>query len=95
MIYGYFQSTEGCDTAQGLSELFSICSQDDDFQDFEYKMGSYVERVRCLRKTSSKVCTETDCKVLKNQELSRDRLATSYQKIDEGVARRMGMSKTG
>ena len=35
MIYGHFQSTGVYDTAQGLSDLFSICSQDDDVQDFD------------------------------------------------------------
>ena len=35
MIYGHFQSTGAYDTAQGLSDLFSICYQDDDVQDFD------------------------------------------------------------
>ena len=35
MIYGHFQSTGAYDTAQGLSDLFSVCLQDDDVQDFE------------------------------------------------------------
>ena len=39
MIYGHFQSTAACDAAQGLSDLCSICLQDDDVQDFRNKMG--------------------------------------------------------
>ena len=39
MIYGHFQSTGACDTAQGLSGLFSICLQDDDVQDFDTRWG--------------------------------------------------------
>ena len=35
MIYGHFQPTGAYDTAQGLSELFSICLQKDDVQDFD------------------------------------------------------------
>ena len=35
MIYGHFQSTGAHDTAQGLSDLCSICLQDDDVQDFD------------------------------------------------------------
>ena len=41
-ICGDFQSTRACDTAQGLSDLFSICLQDDDFQDFRYKMDQIL-----------------------------------------------------
>ena len=47
--------------------------------------------MRCLRKTSSKVCTKTDYKVPKtlrlfamyHQELSGDCVAPSYDKIEE------------
>ena len=35
MIYGHFQLIGSCDTAQGLSDLFSVCLQDDDVQDFD------------------------------------------------------------
>ena len=35
MIYVDFLSTEAHDTAQGLSDLFNICSQNDDVQDFD------------------------------------------------------------
>ena len=35
MIYGHFQSTGAYDTAQGLSDLFSICLQNDTVQDFD------------------------------------------------------------
>ena len=37
-IYGHFQSTRAYDTAQGLSDLFSICSQDDDHPKFQSKI---------------------------------------------------------
>ena len=35
VIYGHFQSTGAHDTAEGLSDLCSICLQDDDVQDFD------------------------------------------------------------
>ena len=35
MLFVYFQSTGAHDAAQGLSDLFSICLQDDDVQDFD------------------------------------------------------------
>ena len=35
MIYGHFRSSGAYDTAQGLSDLLSICLQDDDVHDFE------------------------------------------------------------
>ena len=35
LIFGHFQSTGACDAAQGLTDLFSICVQDDDVQDFD------------------------------------------------------------
>ena len=35
MIYGHFQSTAACDAAQGLSDLFNTCLQNDDVQDFD------------------------------------------------------------
>ena len=35
MICGHFQSTGACDTAQGPSDFFSICLQDDDGQGFD------------------------------------------------------------
>ena len=35
MIYGHFQSTGTCGAAQGQSDLFSICLQGDDVQDFD------------------------------------------------------------
>ena len=34
-IYVHFQSTGASDTAQGLSDLLSICLQDADVQDFD------------------------------------------------------------
>ena len=35
MIHDHFQSTGAFDTAQGLSDLFNVCSQNDDVQDFD------------------------------------------------------------
>ena len=35
MISGHSQSTGAYDTAHGLSDLFNICIQDDDVQDFD------------------------------------------------------------
>ena len=34
MIYGHIQTTVACYEAQGLSDLFNTCLQDDDVQDF-------------------------------------------------------------
>ena len=35
LIYHHFRATGAHDAAQGLSDLFNICSKSDDFQDFE------------------------------------------------------------
>ena len=35
MMCGPFQSTRAYDTAQGLSDMFSICLHDNDVQDFD------------------------------------------------------------
>ena len=44
MICGYFQSTGAKDTAESLSDLFSICLQDDDVQDFDTRWDQILLR---------------------------------------------------
>ena len=37
MIYEYFRATGACEAVRGLSDLFSICVQNDDVQDFDVR----------------------------------------------------------
>ena len=81
MIYGHFDSTGPCDTAQVLSDLFRICLQNDDVQDF------FTRWDRILLGTSEPP-PENVLEGLYNnrlqgsehQELNRDQVAP-YQKL--------------
>ena len=86
MIYGHFQSTGAFDTAQGLSDLFSICLQDDDVQDFDAVRDQIsLGTSEMPPEMCSKVCTEMTVIAMYNQELSRDRVAPSCQKFRKMV----------
>ena len=93
MVYGHFQSTRAYDRAQALSDLFSICLQDDDGQHFDTRWDQILagtseippENVieglytNRFRKTFRTVIA------MYNQELSRDRVVPSYQKFQTPV----------
>ena len=59
MIYGHFQSTGACDTAQGLSDLISFCLQDDDVQDLDTSWDQILLGTSEMPSDNfSKVCTK-------------------------------------
>ena len=82
VIYGHFQSTGAYDTAQGLSDLSSICLQDDDVQDFDAAWDQVsLGTSEMPPEMCSTVCTEMTVIAMNNQDLSRDRVAPSCQKF--------------
>ena len=97
MIFGHIQSTGAYDTAQGVSDLFSICLQDDDVQDFETTWDqilfgtsemppeNVLEDLYGNRlQGSEQIQTVFE---MYNQELSRDHVAPRCQKNLKRMAR--------
>ena len=97
MIYGHLQSTGACDTAKGLSDLFSICLQDDDVKDFDTRWDqillgtsemppeNVLEGLQRKRLQGSEQLQTVFA--MYNQELSRGRVEPSYQKSRKMVRR--------
>ena len=94
MIYGHFQPTGACETAQGLSDLFSICLQEMDVQDFNSRWApillgtsemppEYVLEGLCRNGLHGSELQTVFA--MYNQEWSRDRVARSYQKYRKMV----------
>ena len=91
MIYGQVQSTRAYDTAQGLSDLFNICLQNDDVQDFDTRWdqillgtsemppANVLEGLYKNKWQSSEQLQTVFA--LHNQELNRDQVAPSHQKL--------------
>ena len=86
MIYVHFQSTGASDTAQGLSDLLSICLQDADVQDFDTRWDQIllgtIEMPRNRLQGFEQLQTVF---AMYNQELSRDRVPPSCEKLRKMV----------
>ena len=91
MIYDHFQATGAYDTAQGLSDLFSICLQDDDVQDFDIRWHQILlgtsemppENVLeglCKNRLQGSEQLQTVF-TMYNRELNRDKVTPSYHKL--------------
>ena len=95
MIYVDFLSKRAYDTAQGLSDLFNACSQNDDVQDFDTRCDEIFlgtsemppENVlEGLHKNKLQGSEQLQTVfAMYNLELNRDQVAPSYQKLRKMV----------
>ena len=85
-IYVHFQTTGASDTAQGLSDLLSICLQYADVQDFDTRWDQIllgtIEMPRNRLQGFEQLQTVF---AMYNQELSRDRVPPSCEKLRKMV----------
>ena len=90
MIYDHFEGTEAYDAAQGLSDLFNICLQNDDGQDFDPRWDPILSGTTEMRpenvleglyKKKLQVSEQLQTMLaMYNQELNRDHVIPSCQK---------------
>ena len=91
MIYDHFQAIGACDAAQGLSDLFNICLQSDDVQDFDTRWDQILSGTSeiphenvleglCKMKLQDSEQLQT-LLALCNQDLDRDKVPPSYQNL--------------
>ena len=89
------------DVAQGLSDMLNICLHGDDDQDFGTRWDQVLigNKREYLMRMSWKICTRWGYKVLKklqtslamyNQELSRNGVSPSYQRLRTMVRQHIG-----
>ena len=99
MICDHFQATRAYDAAQGLSDLSNICFQNDDVQDFDTRWDQILLGTRELlhenvleglykRKLQSSEQLQTVL-TLHNQELNRDKVKPSYQRLRTMVSQQI------
>ena len=95
LIYVHFQSTGASDAAQGLSDLFNICLQNDDVQDFDTRWDqtflgtSEMPPENVLEGLYKNKLQDSEqlqtLFAMYNQDLSRDRVTPSCQRLRKMV----------
>ena len=91
MIYDHFQATGAYDASQGQSDMFNMCLQNDDVQDFDTRWDqilsgtserpqeNVMEGLYKMKLQGSEQLQTVFA--LCNQELNRDKVTPSYQRL--------------